>query len=89
MITDTSNDYQLFLPEREADRLDFLFNHPDLQPIRNFRNADTIPLGLLITEPQYGVCETGLADGAIGFLNVQHITSNGEIVFDLKKEVAA
>jgi hypothetical protein len=82
MITDATNDYSVFLADMAGDRLDFVFHHPNLEPVRQFRRSANTPLGEVITFPQYGLCESGLATGAVGFLNVQHITRNGEIIFE-------
>lgn len=82
MITSSSNWYVLHPSELDGDRLDFVCQHPALENIRQFRRSARVqPLRDVITSPEYGLSESGRHDGETGFLNVQHLTFHGEIVF--------
>lgn len=82
MIPKSTNHYFIFPSELEGDRADFVFHHPWFEPIREFRRSAPITLGYLITPPEHGLSFSGKEEGAVGFLNTQHITPNGEIIFD-------
>jgi len=41
-----------------------------------------VTLGSIIRTPEYGLSQSGQAEGSTGFLNVQHIRTNGRISFD-------
>lgn len=83
MIPNATSSYIIFPSEMEGHRADFVFYHPQFDAVREFRrSAFVVPLGPIITRPQYGLPLTGLSEGNVGFLNTQHITRNGEIIFD-------
>ena len=87
MITESTNVYTILPARLQGDRIDFVYQHPHFDPIRQFRRRNTKPLGDIITKPKYGLSATGLEDGAFGFLNVQHLTPYGQIIFDPKTYV--
>jgi restriction endonuclease S subunit len=82
VIPKSAGHYFIFPSEMEGSRADFVFHHPEFDPIREFRRSGSVPLGSLITPPEHGVSLTGLEEGPVGFLNTQHITTNGEIIFE-------
>ena len=83
MIAETSNYYYSTPSWMEGNRLDFVFHHPELEPVRRFRQSDAVvPLISVVTRPEYGLSKSGLPEGSVGFLNVQHLTFNGEIFFE-------
>lgn len=82
MITSSTNWYVVHPSELERDRLDFVYQHPAFENTRQFRQSPKVqPLGDVITSPEYGLSETGRDEGEVGFLNVQHLTFHGEIIF--------
>ena len=82
MITDSASFYSIFPNVMEGSRIDFVFHHPELETVREFRRSSVVKLGSYITTPEYGLSVSGLAEGGVGFINVQHINFNGEIIFD-------
>lgn len=71
--------------ESNTQRIDFVSNNPLFDWVREFRTSkNVIPLGGRIDNERfsYGLSESALTFGDIGFLNVQHLSFEGRIVFD-------
>jgi hypothetical protein len=64
-----------------GSRLDASYFSPDKEDIRRFRALPIPSLGTFIGEPEYGIGASRRAEGAIGFINVEHITLKGTIAF--------
>jgi restriction endonuclease S subunit len=81
------SNYYYVLPnnlENKRQRLDFVSNHPLFEWVRFFRDSDVvISLEKLIDLERfsYGLSESASESGSIGFLNVQHLSFEGRIVF--------
>jgi len=66
-----------------ADRLDYLFQHPSLDPVHSALTSGIgKPLSQFTTQPEYGENSRSYPEGDCGFLNVQHLQSDGRIDFD-------
>jgi restriction endonuclease S subunit len=82
------SNYYYILPENMEDkrqRLDFVANHPLFNWVRSFRESnDVIPLEKIIVPERfsYGISESACESGDVGFLNVQHLSFEGRILFD-------
>lgn len=71
--------------EHNTQRIDFVSNNPMFDWVREFRaSKNVIPLGSCIDNERfsYGLSESALTIGDVGFLNVQHLSFEGRIVFD-------
>lgn len=82
-----SNYYYIMPTELEnvRERIDFIANHPQFDWIRKFRESkNIIPLSSIIDNKRfsYGLSKSALDSGEIGFLNVQHLSFEGRIVFE-------
>jgi len=81
------SNYYYVLPdnlENKRQRLDFVANHPLFDWIRGFRESKAVvSLEKLIDFERfsYGLSESAYESGPIGFLNVQHLSFEGRIVF--------
>lgn len=84
MVLETTNYYWKSFEEMSS-RLDFVYYHPSFDFIKEFRNLEkTFKVGSIISEPEYGNSLSGRDEGKIGFLNGQHITENGDLIFPEK-----
>jgi restriction endonuclease S subunit len=84
-----SNFYFTFTDKIESKRkrLDYIANHPLFDWVRVFRDSkQTISLESLINPERfsYGLSVSGCENGPIGFLNIQHLSFEGRILFDPK-----
>ena len=84
-----SNFYSIFPEnlENKRERLDYVANHPLFDWIRVFREGTNVASLESIIDPNrfsYGLSESACESGSIGFLNVQHLSFEGRIVFDPK-----
>ncbi len=79
MIYGISNCYGILPSDMNGDRLDFVFHHPELEDVRDFRADHQTRLASEIVSPEYGLSLSGRAEGEVGFVNVQHLLKNGEI----------
>lgn len=71
--------------ESKRNRLDYAANHPMFAWIRSFRDSENvIPLEKIIDPERfsYGLSQSASQTGKIGFLNVQHLTLEGRILFN-------
>ncbi|MDA8338189.1 MAG: restriction endonuclease subunit S [Nitrospiraceae bacterium] len=81
MVLENTHWYYRTFDELES-RLDFVFYHPDFDFIKSFRKSDkTFKSGNIISEPEYGNSLSGKETGVTGFLNGQHISETGELIF--------
>ena len=84
------SNYYYILPselENVRERIDFVANHPQFDWIRKFRESkNNIPLKSIINKQRfsYGLSKSALDSGEIGFLNVQHLSFEGRILFEPK-----
>ena len=82
-----SNFYTL-MPENleiNTQRIDYVSNHPLFDWVREFRTSkNVIPLKNCIDYERfsYGLSESAITYGEVGFLNVQHLSFEGRIIFN-------
>lgn len=83
ILTEKTDYYFRFVEDIE-DRLDYVFNHPDMDEIKNIqKNKRFLKLENVITDgPKYGITESRKQEGEYYFVNIQDVSDFGEIMIE-------